>query len=333
MKALVTAPNSFVGSTLIEELDTLGFEVCALISKGGSSENLKNLKVQKIEGDLRDFDSLCKAMKEVNYVFHLDEVSTARNRSELFDYNAKGTERLAKAASAVGSNISRFVYLSNLAAAGPASTLKPKVESEKDHPISAYGKSKLQGEKELLKYKTQFPISIIRPSWVYGPKDPSGFLLIQAVARNLMPILNGATKDGHKYYSAIHAQDLCRGLVQAAVVPRKKAASGEVFYLSGDGVYTYQDLMSTIAERLNRDPVRIKVPRVLIKTVAVGLSAFGLITGKTFPLNLERVNDFLSDYWICSNQKAKRVLGFSPEFDLSSGLANSIEWYQKQKWI
>jgi nucleoside-diphosphate-sugar epimerase len=50
-------------------------------------------------------------------------------------------------------------------------------------------------------------------------------------------------------------------------------------------------------------------------------------------LNLDKLNELSPDYWICSNEKAKSVLGFVPEFDLASGMANSIEWYRRQKWI
>ena len=339
MKVLVTDASGFVGNTLIEELDTLGFEVRVLVPKGKTLPKKKGndgVKFHAIEGDLSDFESLCRAVCDVDYVFHLAEVTSARSRAAFFEYNAKGTERLARAVSETQPGLSRFVYLSSLAAAGPAHSLKPRVENEpesKDQPISDYGKSKLQGEKELLKFRHQFPISIVRPSLVYGPKDKAGFLLIQAVSRNVMPILTGSTKGGHKYYSAIHAKDLCRGIVQAAVASKKKVASGEIFYLSGDGVHTYQELMAVLAERLNCDPLKIKVPKFILKTAAVGLSTFGWATGKAFPLNRDRLNEFLSDYWICSNKKAKRVLGFVPEFDLPSGLANSIDWYKRQRWL
>jgi dihydroflavonol-4-reductase len=333
MKALVTGASGFVGSTLIEELDTLGFEVCALMPAHSDCRNLDGLKYKKVEGSLADFDSLCRAVENIDYIFHLDGITHARNRRAFFEYNARGTERLARAVGQVKPDITRFVYVSSLAAGGPAYSLKPRVESESDHPISDYGRSKLQGEKELLKYRHRFPISIIRPSMVYGPKDRAGFFLIQTIARNLTPILQGATHGGHKYYSAIHAKDLCRGIVQAAVVSKKKAFSGEVFYLSGDGIYTYQDLVTLIAERINSDPLKIRIPRVGLQLAAAGLSAISFFTRKTFLLNLDKLNEILPDYWICSNQKAKRVLGFAPEFDLSSGLAQSIEWYKRQKWI
>lgn len=333
MKALVTGASGFIGSTLIEELDTLGFEVHALLRKNSSTANLDGFKYRRIEGDLSDFDSLCRAVKNVDYVFHLAGVVAAPNRKTFFEHNVEGTKRLARAVAQVQPHLSRFVYVSSLAAGGPSSSLQPKVETEKDQPVSFYGESKLEGEKELLKYQTQFPISIVRPPLVYGPKDKAVFVVIKTIARNLMPILRGSTENGHKYYSVIYAKDLCKGIVQSALASPEKVPSGEIFYLAGDGVYTYQEFLMSIAEGLNCDPLKIKVPKWAVKWIAGLVSTVGLVTRKSYPLNSDKVNEILPDYWICSNQKAKEVLGFSPEFDLQTGMLQSIDWYKKQKWL
>jgi nucleoside-diphosphate-sugar epimerase len=333
MKALVTGASGFIGSTLVEELDTLGFEVCALMRNSASLENLEGLRYQRIEGDLSRFDSLCHAVDGVDYVFHLAGVTQVARTSSFFEINAQGTANLARAVAQVRPGLSRFIYVSSLAAAGPSLTLRPRIESEDNEPVSNYGRSKLQGEKELLRYEKVFPISIVRPPWVYGPRDKAILFLVQTLAKNLMPVLQGATRSRQKYYSMIHAQDLCRGIVQAAVVPLHKVPSGEVFYLAGDEIHTYQEFMLEIAEKLNCDPLKIKIPISVVKLAALGLSALGRLSHRTFPLNLDKLSEIVPDYWICSNQKAKSLLGFSPAFDLSSGIAHSIEWYKRQRWI
>jgi nucleoside-diphosphate-sugar epimerase len=212
-------------------------------------------------------------------------------------------------------------------------SLDPRTEEDQDAPVSAYGESKLEAERQLLEYRDRFPISIIRPPMVYGPRDKGVFVIIRTVARNLMPVLQGSTEGGHKYYSAIHVRDLCRGIVQAAVVPAERVTSGEKFYMAGDGIHTYVDLLSTIAERLDADPLRFRVPKFAIHGAAAAMSLAGRVSRRTFPLNLDKVKEILPDYWICSNQKAKNLLGFAPEYDLSSGMANAIDWYKRQRWI
>jgi dihydroflavonol-4-reductase len=307
--------------------------VRALIRNKSSASNLVGLKYECIEGNLLDFNSLCKAVKGVNYIFHLAGVSSATSRAGFFEQNTRGTERLARAVAAVGPNLTRLVFVSSLAAAGPSDSLQPRVETDLDKPVSNYGESKLRGEKALLNFKELFPLAIVRPPFVYGPKDKTAFKMVQTVARNFMPVIYGAGLDGHKYYSAIHAKDLCRGMVQVAVASLQKVPSGEVFYLSEDKMYTYHDLMGTIAERLNCDPVRVGVPNIAIKAAAAGLSTFGFLVRKTFSFNADTLKELMPDYWICSNQKAKTILNFAPEFDFSSGIANAISWYKKQRWL
>lgn len=334
MKALVTGASGFIGSSLIEELGTLGFDVRALMRSTSSTRNLEGLRYERAEGSLDDLESLHKAVSGVDYVFHLAGATTAKNRAAFLQHNAEGTARLAQAVAEGCPNLTRFVYVSSLAAAGPSRSLQPRVENDEvDRPVSHYGESKLLGEHELLKFKNRFAVTVVRPPIVYGPKDKDMFLFIQSVARNLMPLLSGRTEDGHKYYSTIHVKDLCRGMVQAGLAKAGSVPSGEIFYLAGDGMTTNEKLMQTIAEYLDRDPLRIRVPNSVIKAIAYGMTAVSRVTGIRSPLNIDKLNDILPDYWICSNQKAKNLLGFSPEYDLKTGLSHSIEWYKKQRWI
>ena len=168
---------------------------------------------------------------------------------------------------------------------------------------------------------------------VYGPKDKGVFVVIQSIARNLMPILQGSTEGGHKYYSLIHVKDLCRGIVQAAVAPSDKAPSGEIFYLAGDGYYTYQELLQTMADTLGNEPMKFKVPKFLLTVAAAGMTVAGKIAGKNFPFNWDKLNEVLPDYWICSNEKAKKNLAFNPEFDLARGMADAVDWYKRNHWL
>jgi dihydroflavonol-4-reductase len=336
MKALVTGASGFIGSTLIEELGTLGFEVHAMMRKTSSDSNLESnggkLKFQRVEGDLSDETSLRAAVKNVDYIFHLAGVTAARNREAYFEFNAEGTERLARVTAEERPQLQRFVYVSSLAAAGPARGLEPLIENDEPRPVSLYGKSKLEGERALLRYKSVYPISIIRPPMVYGPRDKGVFTMIQSVARNLMPIL-GASEGDEKYYSLIHVRDLCRGIVQSAVAQPSKVPSGEIFYLANSRYHTYREIMGVIAETLGRDPLRIRVPRLAVTAIATVLSGAGWLLRRNFSLNLDKLNELNPDYWICSSQKARDLLGFEPEYDLSTGMANAIEWYRKHEWI
>jgi nucleoside-diphosphate-sugar epimerase len=329
MKALVTGASGFIGSTLIKELNTIGWEAHALMRRTSNPAYLKGLQFIKTEGDLHNLESLKAAVAHVDCVFHLAGAVAAPNEAGYFKHNTEGTELLARAVAEVQPKLKRFVYVSSLAAGGPSAYPdKPRTEKDIDAPVSAYGKSKLEAEATLSKFKNLFPVSIIRPPIVYGPKDKGVFIFVQTVARSLMPILSAT--NGQKLYSSIHAQDLCLGLIAAA---RTETPSGEVFYLSSNTINSYEEIMTAIAHVLGKRPLRFPVPKTVLRALASILTIASKITGYPFPLNNDKVNELLPDYWTCSNEKAKQVLGFSPRHEFASGIAETIEWYQQQGWI
>jgi nucleoside-diphosphate-sugar epimerase len=333
-KALVTGASGFIGSTLIEELSRRGYDVYGLLRKTSLLSNLESLKFTRVDGDLSDVGSLKKAVAGMDYVFHVAGIVRATHPDVLTRYNAEGTKNLAEAVASHGAGLERLVYISSLAAGGPARSLdQPRTEADPANPVSLYGESKLQGERELLKFRERFPISIIRPPMVYGPRDKDVFTVIQTVSRRLMPLIRGRTRDGSKYYSLIHARDLCQGIILAAEADTGQVPSGEVFYLTDGGVYTYRELLLSMARALNVRPFSVSVPEPVVTALAKTLSMLGRLTGKSFPLSVDKLNEIRPDYWICSNDKARSMLGFEPELNLSVGMNDAIRWYKAQKWI
>jgi dihydroflavonol-4-reductase len=337
MRALVTGASGFIGSTLIEELNRQGIEACALMRRTSSPAHLAGLTYCRVEGDLGNEASLRAAVEGMDYVFHLAGVVAGPNRAYYLEHNTQGTARLARAAAeaqAAGrARIRRFVLVSSLAAGGPARSREPRRETHPDEPVSAYGESKLLAERELLKHREAYPISIVRPPLVYGPRDKAVFVVIKSVARGLAPMAPSRDPSGEKFYSAIHARDLVRGIILAATAPVERVPSGEVFYLAGDGVHAFRDLVDAMAEPLGRKPWRFRMPQLALMAAAAGLTALGALTRKTFPLNLDKLNEILPDYWICSNDKARGALGFAPEMDLKRGMTETVQWYLQKGWL
>ena len=333
MKALVTGASGFIGSTLIEELNARGFEVFALMRKTSSASNLMGLKYERREGDLSDLRSLKAAVKGMDYVFHLAGTVFGPNRKYFFEHNAEGTRRLAEAVAEDCPDLKRFVFISSLAAGGPSASLVPRTEADSDAPVSAYGWSKLSAEHTLLKFKERYPISILRPPMVYGPRDKATFVFVKTVAGNVVPMLRGGSPDGHKYFTAIHVRDLVAGVIASALVPVSKVASGEMFYLTQNDVFSYEKMMDTIAENLGKNPWKLPVPQWVLTFAAYVLSAVTKMTRRVYSLNRDKLNEIRADYWICSSAKAHEKLGFTPEYDLARGLADSVGWYKNQGWI
>ncbi len=325
MKTLVTGATGFVGSNLVEELISQGFEVRVLVRKTSKLDHLSGLKIEICYGDINDFDSVCQAVRGVDYVFHVAGVIFPRSRSDFFRINEEGARNVIRAAAQENSGIKRFVLISSMAAGGPVDSLNPRTESQPDQPVSDYGRSKLAAESALLPFCSKVPISIVRPPIIYGPRDSGVLTLVKMVASRLMIFVKGNSPDGKKYYSMIHVKDLCRGLIQVAVAKSDQVKSGEIFYLSGDDYASFESWLDEMASCLDRKPFKIYIsPRVVV--------FFGKILN-FLGMNVDKLNEILPDYWICSNEKARRLLNFKPEYDLRRGTADAIQWYKKNQWI
>jgi nucleoside-diphosphate-sugar epimerase len=79
--------------------------------------------------------------------------------------------------------------------------------------------------------------------------------------------------------------------------------------------------------------VRVPVPRWGVMAAAAAMSGLSRLTGKAYPLNWDKLNEILPDYWTCSPQKAQNELGFQPKFDLKTGMADTIRWYKEKGWL
>jgi nucleoside-diphosphate-sugar epimerase len=122
-------------------------------------------------------------------------------------------------------------------------------------------------------------------------------------------------------------------VLRAAIVERDRFQSGELFYVSGDGISTYRNLLSVIARVMKKKPHQITVPFWALTGAAGFLEVLHRITGKSFPLTRDKLSEIAPDYWICSNRKAKNILDFKPQFDLESGMTDAIQWYKKNNWL
>lgn len=332
MKILVTGASGFIGSALVKALSEQGHQVFALMRGTSSSKNLEGLKYERLTGDLFNSASLVAACSNAEVIFHLAGLITAPNRKEYFRYNAEGTRNLALAAIESGTP-KKLIHVSSLAASGPSCSLNPKLETDPDAPVSSYGESKLRAELYLDELKDKLPFISFRPPMVYGPHDQAVFFIIKTVARQWMPLLPSKTATGHKYYSSIHVDDLVQALTKSLEAPSSIFEKGERFFISDGQIYTYERILSMMAKELNVKPITFKIPEVAVRLLAqVGSVATDYLNLNT-PLNRDKLNELIPDYWICSTEKAKELLKYSPKYNMETGLAHTIAWYKLNGWL
>lgn len=328
----MTGASGFIGSGLVAKLSEQGYDVRALMRPTASNEFLKGVKFTRIAGDLLEVESLKRACENTDIVVHLAGLTAAKNREEYFRFNAQGTKNLADAAFNSGS-VKKFIYISSQAAAGPSAGLSPKVEQDPDHPISMYGESKLRGELYLDELKGKLPFIVLRPTSVYGPRDRGIYVFFKMIQKSWMPILPSRTPTGHKYYNFVHVEDLIESIRLSINASESCFQNGERYFINDGQIYTFDRMMSLIAEGLKTKPIRVKLPSSLLSFAALSGSLLGKALKVNIPFNRDRFQDMIPDYWICSSQKAADQLQFKPKYTLESGIPQTVAWYKVNGWL
>jgi nucleoside-diphosphate-sugar epimerase len=326
MKALITGGNGFIGSFLIEKLLQKGYEIRCLIRKSSNLKWLTDLPVKYCYGDITQPESLYAALEGVDYVFHLGGLTKALKPEDYFSVNTQGTANLLAACPKVNSNLKKFIFVSSLAASGPSLNGKPLTELLPAMPITPYGKSKAEAEELVLSYKEKFPVTILRPPPVYGPRDVDVFEIFKYVNKRVKPQLLGP----ERLTSMIYVHDLVAGIILAV---EKEQANGQIFFLADGGYYSWEQINNFIEKALDKKAFQITVPIFMLNVVAQLSESIAKISGKPPLLNHYKILEMKQQFWICSVGKAKKELGFSPQFTLERGITETVRWCKNAGWL
>lgn len=332
MKVLVTGASGFIGSHLVGKLCQSGHDVRALVRKTSNLKFLRDYPCEKVVGSLGDIESLTRAAEGVDLIYHLAGQIEAKSEIEFIRTNTEGTKNLVQSAKK-SANLKRFVFVSSLAAGGPMESYGLRKEEDADYPVSAYGRSKKLAEEILLHFKSKIPISIIRPPIVYGPRDLGILKMVEVCKNRYVPILVGKNESGQKYYSSIYVEDLCEGIKLAGEADYS-SAEPEIFYLSGDDVLSFEEMLDAICLVLGSNPKKIRVPEIALRFLRKVLSFVGSVPlGRGQRISSDKLNELIVDYWLCSNEKAKALLGFQPQFGFKEAIKTTVDWYRAEGWI
>jgi len=321
MKTLVTGATGFIGSYLVEELLEKGHDVTCLVRKTSSLKWIEGFDVRLAYGDCSEKQSLLNAIGDFDYIFHLAGLTKARNEKDYFLVNATGTENLIHAVAERNPDIRRFVYMSSLAAAGPCLNGTPVDEMTEPRPVSVYGKSKLEGERVVLKYKDRIPVTILRPPAVYGPRDRDMYTLFKMLKKGIFLCW------GKCYYSLLYVDDLVKGIIISSI---SKTAEGKTYCMSDGNIYTNDEIANAISFALGSRPIRLRIPRSVMPLFAkIGQK----LSKKSSIINVDRIRDFRYSYWVCDSSRAKDELGFIPKVGIKEGMRWTADWYRIHQWL
>ncbi len=319
MKALVTGATGFIGGHLTEALVREGFDVSCLTRSSSNLRYLEGLNVSFMTGDCTDEESL-SGVRGFDYVFHLAGLTKAASEEELYLVNQKGTENIVNAVLRFNPGLKRFIYVSSLAAAGPCCDGEPQIEDCEPHPVSAYGKAKLGGERAVLLQKGKMPFSVVRPPAVYGPRDKDLLVFFKMVKSGLIPYW------GKSYYSFLYVDDLINGIILSAL---RDEGEGEIFFMSDGNVYSSDDIIDAISTALQCRPLKVGIPRCVMPV----LGALAEKLKGVSIINPDKIKEIRHTHWTCCTTKAKEKLGFSPKVKIKEGAKWTADWYRIHNWL
>ncbi|HHX98171.1 MAG TPA: NAD(P)-dependent oxidoreductase [Kiritimatiellia bacterium] len=328
MKILVTGGTGFTGKALVRRLLDDGHQVVALDYKEGlKTEELRQWGAEVVIGTVTDRECVKRCMQGVEIVQHLAAAFRELNVPEShYDHvNVDGTRICLEEAHAAG--VKKFIYCSTCGIHGNVKD-PPTDEDHNIAPADYYQSTKYKAEPVCLDFmkQTGMPVTILRPSAIYGPGDPERFQMIfRRVARGRFPMFGS----GKTLYHPVYIDNLVDAFVLAMDLNK---GNGEAYLIADEEYVSIKDLVQRIGRALDVD-VKIKHypiwPVIIAGHVCEKVCTPLRITPPIFPRRVD---------WYRQNRafninKAKRDLGYNPKVGLDEGLRRTGEWYRQEKLI
>tara|TARA_B100001123_G_C15188699_1_gene978373 strand:- start:17 stop:994 length:978 start_codon:yes stop_codon:yes gene_type:complete len=309
-KILITGATGFIGSHLAELCVEKGLNVVAFDrynpnNSWGWLENSKYNKDMKIIlGDIRDYDSVFKAMKGCNKIFHLAAlIGIPYSYVSPLAYirtNLEGTYNVIESAKSY--NLDQILITSTSETYGSAKYI-PMDEKHDLVGQSPYAASKIAADQLALSYYLSFnlPIKIIKPFNTFGPRQSLRAIIptiITQALNNKKEIILGNLSPTRDF---LYVKDTCRSFIE---ISKSKKLFGEVINVGTKTEISIEKLAKKILKIMD---LKLKIKKETIRS---------------------RPKKSEVDRLCCENKKILKTTKWKPSYSLESGLRETIEWFR-----
>jgi nucleoside-diphosphate-sugar epimerase len=315
MHVLITGAGGFIGTHLVADQLGRDREVTAIDLHVDALQLLaNNPNLHIVQGDFRDKTLVEPLLPEQDVCFHLASahLETGVGDEYFWEVNVEGTRMFVERCHQAG--VGGFVHCSSVGVFGDIKN-PPADEETPCHPDITYEKSKLAGEQAVLAYAKDagFPLTVLRPAWVYGPGCPRTERLFRTIEQGRFFFVG----DGQTLRHSVYIGDMVRAFEAAA---QRLEAAQEVFIIAGPRATTLRELANEIAAIVGVSPPWLQLPKTLVWFGCYALELAAGIAGKEAPFT-RRSMKFFTGNTAFSTRKAEQGLAFKPEVELPDGLS------------
>ena len=325
MRAFVTGGTGFIGANVVRALLARGFKVRALVRPNSDRRNLEGLDIELVQGDVRDFPSVKRAMQDCGLAFHVAALYSfwVRPKRLIYEVNVDGTRNVLQAALELG--VERVVYTSSVAALGLREDGRPADEDTPVNPkhiIGDYKKSKYLAQEVALAYaKKGLPVVIVNPTFPVGPYDikptPTGQVIRDFLERRMPAYLETGM-------NVVAASDVAEGHLLAA----ERGRIGEKYILGGENL-TMRELLEALSRITGLPAPRVRLPYWPILALSYLNAGWCRLAGGTPRMTPDTVR-MSRHYMFFSPRKAVEELGL-PQTPAEEALRRAVDWFRKRR--
>ena len=318
---LITGATGFVGWHVARKLLDCGERVRALARDPSRLRELEG--IEAVQGDLRDRDSLERAVRGCGVVYHVaaDYRLWIKEPAEMFRSNVEGTRNLLEVSRLAG--VERFVYTSTVGCIGMS---KGRLGDETSKVglqdmAGAYKRSKFMAEQIALEFGASgFPVVTVNPTAPVGDHDfkptPTGKIITDFV-RGAMPAFLDTG------LNLVDVRDVAEGHRAAC----ERGRSGERYILGGENL-TLQEIFEVLAELTGRAAPKLQIPYAVALAAGAVSTAWANLTGVEPRAPLDAVRMARKKMWV-RHDKAARELGYAPG-PAKEALRRAVEWFRAE---